>query len=154
RQSVALLADGSFATVWVTNGGDGRLQILRPDGSQVFPDDGRSIADPPFPFNNIVVTANPAGGAFVAFSADAPGGTQVFVQSFDADGNPRWETSGVFAAAQQFGDDQVETQLVAAPQGGVYVCFQSFHKIGGKGREVICQRLSAGGQRLWTDQGV
>jgi len=153
RQSVALLADGSFATVWIT-GGDARLQILRPDGSKVFSDDGRSVADSPLPFSNIVVAANPAGGAFVAFSGGAPGGTQVFVQSFDADGNPRWETGGVFAAAPRFGDDQLETQLAAAPQGGVYVCLHSFHKIGALGDEIVCQRLSAGGQRLWTDQGV
>src|SRR4051812_12287104 len=71
RQSVALLADGSFATVWIT-AGDGRLQILRPDGSKVFPDDGRSVAAPPLPFSNVVVAANPAGGAFVAFSGGAP----------------------------------------------------------------------------------
>ncbi|HSU80967.1 MAG TPA: hypothetical protein VLR69_01045 [Thermoanaerobaculia bacterium] len=155
RQSVALLADGSFATVWNT-GGDARLQILRPDGSKVFPDDGRSVLDPPLPYSNIVVAANPAGGAFVAASggAGAPGGTQVLVQSFDADGNPRWATGGVFAAAPGFGDDQVQTQLVAAPRGGVYVCFRSFHKVGGRGAEIVCQRLSAGGQRLWTDQGV
>lgn len=153
RQSVALLADGSFATVWST-GGDARLQILRPDGAKVFPDDGRRVSDLPLPFSNLVVTANPAGGAFVAFSAGAPDGTQVFVQSFDADGNPRWETGGVFAAAQGLGDDQAQTQLIAAPQGGVYVCFQSFHKIGALGDEIVCQRLSAGGQRLWTDQGV
>src|SRR5947199_6441984 len=153
RQSVALLADGSFATVWNT-AGDARLQILRPDGSKVFSDDGRSVTDLPLPFSSIVVTANPAGGAFVAFSGGAPGGTQVFVQSFDADGNPRWETSGVFAAVPRFGDDQLETQLVAAPQGGAYVCLHSFHKIGALGDEIVCQRLSAGGQRLWTDQGV
>jgi hypothetical protein len=153
RQSVALLADGSFATVWNT-AGDGRLQILRPDGSKVFPDDGRRVTDSPLPFSNIVVTANPDGGAFVAFSGGAPGGTQAFVQSFDADGNPRWQTSGVFAATPDFGDEQIQTQLAAAPQGGVYVCFQSFHKIGGRGDEIVCQRLSAGGQRLWTDQGV
>jgi hypothetical protein len=153
RQSVALLADGSFATVWNT-AGDARLQILRPDGSKVFPDDGRGVTDSPLPFSNIVVTANPAGGAFVAFSGGSPGGMQVFVQSFDADGNPRWETGGAFAATPAFGDDQIQTQLVAAPQGGVYVCLHSFHKIGGRGDEIVCQRLSAGGQRLWTDQGV
>jgi hypothetical protein len=153
RQSVALLADGSFATVWQSNG-DVRLQILRPDGSQVFSDDGRRVSDLPFPFSDLVVTANPAGGAFVAFSGGPPGGTQVFVQSFDADGNPRWETSGVFAATPRFGDYQREMQLAAAPQGGVYVCLHSFHRIGGLGDEIVCQRLSAGGQRLWTDQGV
>jgi hypothetical protein len=153
RQSVALLADGSFATVWST-AGDARLQILRPDGSKVFSDDGRRVSDLPLPFTNLVVTANPAGGAFVAFSGGAPGGTQVFVQSFDADGNPRWQTSGVFAATPRFGDDQLDTQLAAAPQGGVYVCLHSFHKIGALGDEMVCQRLSAGGQRLWTDQGV
>lgn len=153
RQPVALLADGSFATVWST-GGDARLQILRPDGSKVFPDEGRSVLPSPLPYDNIVVAANPAGGAFVAASGVAPDGTQVLVQSFDADGNPRWQTGGVFAATQVFGDDQGQTQLIAAPQGGVYVCFQSFHKIGGRGDEIVCQRLSAGGQRLWTDQGV
>ena len=46
------------------------------------------------------------------------------------------------------------TATVAAPQGGVYLCFQDFHAIGGTGSDIVCQRFGADGRRLWTDQGV
>jgi hypothetical protein len=154
RQSVALLADGSYASVWITNGPHGgRLQIVRPDGSELFAG-GRSITNSITAERDIVVAANPSGGAFVAVSVGTADGMQLFVQSFDAAGNPRWRTEGVFAASTVYGDDQLQPQLVAAPQGGVYLCFQDFHSVGGGGRDIVCQRLSADGRRLWTDQGL
>src|ERR1700709_1240625 len=84
RQSVALLADGSYASVWITNGPHGgRLQIVRPDGSKVFAG-GRSITNSITAERDIVVAANPSGGAFVAVSVGTADGMQLFVQSFDA----------------------------------------------------------------------
>jgi hypothetical protein len=127
---------------------------MRPDGSKVFPDDGRSITDFHAAESDIVVAANPAGGSFVAVSVGTADGAQLFVQSFDAAGNPRWATGGVFAATTVYGDRQIQPQLVAAPQGGVYLCFQDFHGVGGGGSDIVCQRFSAAGQRLWTDPGI
>ena len=94
RQSVALLADGSYASAWTERDGDDldvRMQWVRPDGSVVFAGGGRTVAGAPENEFNAVVTANPAGGAFVAYSRGRlRTGRQVFVQSFDAAGNPRW----------------------------------------------------------------
>jgi hypothetical protein len=159
RQSVALLADGSYASVWTERGGahDARIQWVRPDGSEIFAGGGRSITASTAQESDAVVASNPAGGAFAALSrgtGDGADGRQVFVQSFDAAGNSRWLADGVFAAAAGHGDQQIEPQLIAAPQGGVYLCFQNFHSIGGRGSDIVCQRFSAAGQRLWTDQGV
>jgi hypothetical protein len=157
RQSVALLADGSYASVWNERIGgnlDVRMQWVRPDGSVVFAGGGRTVADGPENELNAVVAANPAGGAFVAFSRADGNVLRVFVQSYDAAGNPRWPSDAVFAATPAAGDQQVDPQLTAAPQGGAYLCFRAFHSIGGTGSDIVCQRFSADGRRLWTDQGV
>jgi hypothetical protein len=156
RQSVALLADGSYASVWTDRGGapGARMQWVRPDGSKVFAGGGRGVTAGNAQESNAVVASNPAGGAFVTLSSATADGRQVLVQSFDAAGNPRWLADGVFAAAAGRGDDQIEPQLIAAPQGGVYLCFQAFHSIGGTGSDIVCQRFGADGRRLWTDQGV
>jgi hypothetical protein len=157
RQSVALLADGSYASVWTERTGDSadvRMQWVRPDGSVVFAGGGRTVAGAPEHEFDAVVTANPAGGAFVAFTRDYSDHEQVFVQSFDAAGNPRWPGDGAAATAAVYGDYQMEPQLIVAPQGGAYLCFQVSRSTGDTVSDIGCQRCGADGRRLWTDQGV
>ena len=163
RQSVALLADGTYASVWterIGNSLDVVMQWVRRDGSKVFPGDGRYVADSPTNEFNTVVTSNPAGGAFVAFSRYHPDADQlqVYVQSYNAAGNPRWASSGVFATTMETaGDYQDQIQLIAAPKGGVYVCMEVFHShIDDLSdiSDIVCQRLDAKGRRLWPEAGV
>jgi hypothetical protein len=161
RQSVARLADGSYASVWIEHEGSlrARMQWVRPDGSPLFAGGGRAITNIGADESNAVVVSNPAGGAFVALASKTEDGAQILVQSFDADGNPSWRGDGVFAAAPGIGDLQIEPQLIPAPQGGVFLCFQSFHSIGvagsdNEGADIVCQHLGADGQRLWAASGV
>ncbi|HEY4561875.1 MAG TPA: hypothetical protein VIJ36_02795 [Thermoanaerobaculia bacterium] len=156
RQSVALLKDGTYATVWAHGLHDARMQWVRPDGSQVFLAGGINITTGGVSPNDLAVVANPAGGAFVAFAVSTDNGARLFVQSYDAGGNPRWPADGVFAANQSSGDLQAEPQLVAAPRGGVYLCFRNIYTYSpsGEGPNIVCQRFGADGQRLWTDQGI
>ena len=156
RQPVALLAGGSFASVWTERIGlpEVHMQWVRPDGSRVFANGGRVLTSPGESEGSAVVTGNPAGGAFVALSRQNPEGARIFVHAFDAAGNPRWSAGGVFAATAAYRDEQIEPQLSPAPQGGVDLCFQVFHPIGDAGSEIVCQRFGADGRRLWTDQGV
>jgi hypothetical protein len=161
RQSVALLAGGGYASVWTEQVGQDfnvRMQWVRPDGSKVFADGGRSVASTPDSEFNAVVASNPAGGAFVAFSRYDPVSDwlQVHVQSYDAAGNPRWAARGVFATTLKRGDVQDQTQLVAAPDGGVYLCMDDYHEDASEGSlsDILCQRFDAGGRRLWSDQGI
>jgi len=159
RQSLALLTDGSYASVWTERTGDSldvRMQWVRPDGSLVFAGGGRTVADEPDNEFNAVIAANPAGGAFVAFSRVYGNGDrlQVLAQSYDAAGNPRWAADGVFAANVSSGNFQEQPQLIAAPGGGVYLCTEEFHSSGEDVSDIRCQRLGASGQRLWTDEGV
>jgi hypothetical protein len=154
RQSAALLTDGSYATAWIDRQLGAQMQWVRPDGTPVFAGGGRALTAPSSLESDTVVAANPAGGAFTAVARLAGNGRQILVQSFDADGNPRWAGDGVVAAARANGDDQHQPQLVAAPQGGVYLCLQQFHSIGGQGSDIVCQRFAADGRRLWSDAGV
>jgi hypothetical protein len=44
--------------------------------------------------------------------------------------------------------------LVAAPDGGVYLCMEEFHETGTNLSDILCQRFDADGRRLWSDQGI
>jgi hypothetical protein len=162
RQSVALLADGSYASVWTertsNSSVDVAMQWVRPDGSKVFPGGGVYVANSSNIEFDTAVAPNPAGGgAFVAYARDLGGRRQVYVQSYDAAGNPRWAAGGVSVADVISSDFQEHPQLLAAPQGGVYVCMMLFHGlVSGTGDLItmLCQRLDANGRRLWTDAGV
>ena len=58
RQPVALLAGGSFASVWVERNGlpAVRMQWVRPDGSEVFAGGGRVLTSPGESEGSAVVT--------------------------------------------------------------------------------------------------
>lgn len=167
-ESVALLADGSYASVWTDWDGpkfDIRMQWVGPDGSPAFASGGTLVGEADNPFEAAVI-ANPEGGAFVAYALGQKEPEivnvqtdfrQVFIQSYDAAGNPRWPDGGVFAMNVDPSNFDDMLYLAPAPGGGVYVCVEesySFFTTAGDLSAIRCQRLGAGGERLWTDQGV
>ena len=158
RQSVALLKDGGYASVWVEGPflhRDVRMQWVRPDGSPVFASGGLTVANAPEDEYLAVVAANPLGGAFVAFTRDIPNGREVRVQSYDAGGAPRWPADGVLLAVPDLYAYHAEMQLAATADGGLFGCAGVFHPTATSNLgDVVCQRLGSDGQRLWTDAGV
>jgi hypothetical protein len=167
-QAMALLPDGTYATAWTDWNGpqfDVRTQWVRPDGSLVFASGGALAGEADNPFLTAVI-ANPAGGAFVAYARGQQDPEivnlqtdyrQVFIQSYDAAGNPLWPSGGVFAMTVDPSNFDDMLYLAPAPGGGVYVCVEesyTFITPGGDLSAIRCQRLGAGGERLWTDQGV
>jgi hypothetical protein len=167
RESVALLTDGTYASVWTDWDGpkfDVRTQWVGPDGSLVFASGGTLVGEADNPFEAAVI-ANPAGGAFVAYALGQKDPDivnvqtdfrQVFVQSYDAAGNPLWPSGGVFAMNVDPASFQDQLHMAPAPGGGVYVCASESHSFVANGdlSDIRCQRLGAGGERLWTDQGI
>ncbi len=167
RESVALLVDGSYATAWTDWDGprfDVRMQWVKPDGSPLFPSGGVLVAEADNPFEAAVI-ANPAGGAFVAYARGVKDPEilhldtdfrQVFIQSYDAAGQPVWPEGGLYAMNVDPSNFQDQLHMAPAPGGGVYVCASESHAFVSDGNlsDIRCQRLGAGGERLWSDQGI
>ena len=157
QQSVAALAGGGFAAVWVEGNfpsRDVRLQMLTADGSFILGPGGLTIGGSPEDESHAVVVAHAWSGAFVAFQRALPtGGSQVIVQYFDATGTPQWPGDGVAAADQTMPASQVEPYLVANRQGGVFVCFRDFVGAIPPDDKVRCQAIDASGNRLWSAFG-
>jgi hypothetical protein len=169
-QPVALLPDGTYASIWTSwaRSLDIQTQWVRPDGSPLLADGGLLVGQADYALASAVV-ARPAGGAFMAYvggltnPADFNPATdhlQVFVQAYDAAGNPLWQAGGVPAMDVAPAHLQQDFQLAAAPGGGVYVCAEedifdpTYGRLNLSESDIRCQRLGAGGERLWTDQGV
>ncbi len=151
QQSVVALAGGGFGVVW----GEGaypdfdvRMQWLDPVGQAVFPAGGLLVAGGPASQADAVIAAHPTAGAFVAFTED----NEVFVQSFDGAGSPRWPGSGV-AVVDSTPFEVLQTpSVVASPDDGVFVCFT--YSTGGPINDIRCQHVDETGSRRWGDAGV
>ncbi len=158
RQSVTRLAGGGFAAVW--NEGKApalavRLQMVRADGSVVFPHGGLTVASAALNHFTTILVAHPTSGVFVAFERWSPtssSANQLIVQWVDASGKLRWPGEGVSA----FGPLATnlyyyDPQLTAAGDGGVFVCAT---RSVFDGKDVTrCQRLAPGGGPLWGAVG-
>lgn len=155
RQSVAPLMGGGYGVVWEVGSfpdRNVRMQWLRPDGSLLFPRDGEAVADLPLDEADAVIATHPTAGAYVAFRrSDAGTDGQIFVQSFDATGAPRWPGDGIAASEMLPDEAQGSPRLLPDPSGGVFVCFESFKFTGDHG--LRCQFLDAAGNRQWTRLG-
>lgn len=155
RQSVAALAGGGYGVVWEAGSSpdrDVRMQWLRPNGSFRFPHGGEPIADRPEDETDAVIAAHPTAGAYVALRRRHTGADgQIFVQSFDGTGAPRWPGDGVAASEMLPDEVQGSPRLLADPSGGVFVCFESFKFTGDHG--LRCQFLDAAGNRQWSRLG-
>jgi hypothetical protein len=154
RQAVAPLADGGLATVWTTGMSSPyavRMQWVRADGSFAFPRRGLLVAAG---FVGAVsIAANPHGGVFVAFFRIEGTETGLFVQSFDNAGLARWAAGGAQVAKPERREIPANAFLVPHPDGGVFVCFERYNSRVHLS-DVVCQRLSAEGQPLWSKRGA
>lgn len=149
--TLATLTDGSFAVVWreiQDQDSNLRMQWVRPDGSFVFERGGRPVSATSQDEFAPAVLGAPDGGAFVAFRR----GSRILIQSYDPSGNPRWGADAIPVGDSADRESQHEPRLLAAPGGGVYVCFQEYSR-SRKAYRVRCQRLSADGRLLWSATG-
>jgi hypothetical protein len=151
QQSVVTLAGGGFGVVWVEGAypaRDVRMQWLDPNGSAVLPAGGLLVAGGSADQADAVIAAHPTAGAFVAFTED----NEVFVQSFDGAGSPRWPGRGVAVVDSTPYEVLSTPHVVAGPDGGVFVCFM--YSTGGPINDIRCQHVDSTGSRLWDDAGV
>jgi hypothetical protein len=155
----APLPGGGFAVAWSEGDSplalDVRLQYVRPDGTFALGSQGVVVAGTLESERAAAVAVGPGGGAYVAWVATLSHSaeTRVVVQSFDAAGFARWPEEGVSPTAPTTREVQTEPRLLPAPGGGLYVCFTRDEGASALSREIACQRLGPGGERLWGDDG-
>ena len=159
-QSGAGLQGGGYATAW--NVGTFpvvavAVQLLRPDGSALLPENGLVFAsDPVYTDQDAVVVAHPSSGVFVGFTRrDIYGNGSILVASLDGEGRTRWSAGVVEVAAPIGYEIHTNPQLASDGAGGVYVCFQP-HAFSRPSTEVAirCQHLDAGGATSWGRYGL
>lgn len=163
RQAATPLPGGGFAVVWSWWDGrshapedmDVRLQLIRPDGSLVFPRAGRQVAATGWWEDQPAVAPHPEDGVFVAYRRLDLTGNRVRVQRYDGAGQPLWPEPVIVAPVNGL-QHQGEPSLLPDADGGVYACFNSGPAMGALQvpTEVVCQHLDAAGRRLWPDPGV
>lgn len=162
-QAVAVLPGGGYAAVWEVSDGlnsDVRMQWLRPDGTRVFPEGGVLVASSKDWEYNAVVIPHPQSGVFVAFVRDevkhGPGNSRIYAQWYDGSGRRRWPGQAIAVAPVSIQESQFLPQLLPAGQDGLFACFirnRPFIDGNDPYSEIGCQRLDAGGRRLWTNRG-
>jgi hypothetical protein len=111
----------------------------------VFPAGGLLVAGGPASQADAVIAAHPTAGAFVAFTED----NEVFVQSFDGAGPPRWPGAGVAVVDSTPYEVLQKPYVVASPDDGVFVCFM--YSTGGPINDIRCQHVDETGSRRWGD---
>ncbi|MCG8455938.1 MAG: hypothetical protein MI919_06610 [Holophagales bacterium] len=152
RQSVAVLDDGTFATVWTEGTGSQvgvRMQWIDSEGQPLLEAGGSVLGVEGTRQEAPAVVARAGGGAFVGFTRDPihDGTFTTFVQAFDGQGRASWPTGGV--QAMEDDDFHFQPHLVADSAGGVYVCAIKVFV-----DQIWCQHLDAAGHRTWADPGI
>lgn len=134
-------------------------QLLDYNGAPRWPFDGRILAGgpgdqlAPLPIlapPNLALDA--ADGAYVAWADTRDGGSEVYLQHIEGDGNPApgWPAAGLAAATPPLTRDTVG--IVADGAGGVLISFRVSAAPGDDRLRV--NRVSSTGARLWGAGGV
>jgi hypothetical protein len=124
------------------------------DAMQLWTDNGVAVADLAAAQIYPQIAGDGYGGAIIAWMDYRNGGSRgydIYSQRVDAGGNPQWTTNGV-AVCDTTGD-QYEPQLVSDGLGGAIIIWED-HRNGYPDYDVYAQRVDAGGNPLWTTNGV
>ena len=123
--------NGSGASVWTANGAG--VCVL--SGAQ----------------SEIRIEADPRGGAFLVWR-DRRGGltSDIYAQSIDLSGAPRWTANGVSVCAAA--DDQIDPATALDGRFGLLVAWQD--RRNGVDADIWAQRVKPDGTPRWTVDGV
>jgi hypothetical protein len=95
--------------------------------------------------------ADGAGGSILVWQDERNGSLDIYAQRINANGNVVWTSSG--AAICIAAGDQRFPQIVADGAGGAIIAWTD-DRSGSSMRAIYAQRISAGGNVLWTTNGV
>ena len=157
-QSGAGLQGGGYATAWNVGAFPVvavAVQLLRPDGSALLPENGLVFAsDPVYTDQDAVVVAHPSSGVFVGFTRrDIYGNGPILVASLDGEGRTRWSAGVVEVAAPIGYEIHTNPQLASDGAGGVMVFWRNQGEEDRPGEPMLMegQHFTRDGARLWGE---
>jgi hypothetical protein len=170
RQSLVALPGGGFAAAWTdveltASSGipyrSARLQYVSASGALTLPAGGLLLS----PFSSsflglvdnhpVLLAPHPTSGVFVAYGRGNPYPWQIVVQWVDGEGRIRWPEAGVSAFGPEVEWTEYENpHVVAADDGGVFVCAARFVFFTFQNRPIVCQYIDATGEPRWGANGI
>jgi hypothetical protein len=155
-----LVSDGAGGAIvfWVdyrTGDADIYAQRLSSDGTLLWNHNGKPIASGTgdqtylysyYKLEGFVADA-PSQGAYLAYSNNADGDRDVYVQKIDGNGLKLWGPEGV-KVTNLANDDQAQ-RIMSDGSGGLLVVWENFNSGNGESR-IYAQRLNASGAKLWS----
>jgi hypothetical protein len=101
-----------------------------------------------------------AGGAILAWADNRPGAPGIYVQRLSSSGVPLWTTDGLRIYSPPLGvvgvdrlpDAETNVAIVADGAGGAIVAWKD--TVGPGNTDILTQRVSSTGARLWSSAGV
>jgi hypothetical protein len=150
-------ADGSMLVVWSdcrTGDRDVYGQLVSPNGTSQWADDGLSVVHYPYRQEDPDVTAADGENwiiAWVDFREDTLG--DVWAQKINSSGQHLWAQDGVlvdrFTSTEFHMVNELSVRIVYDGQGGAIVAWED-NRNGDEG-DIFAQRLDANGNRVWTN---
>ena len=99
------------------------------------------------------VVSDGAGGAIVTwYERRIAGQEDIYAQRFDADGDTLWPPGGLPICLN--GKTQISPQITADGSGGAIIVWEDMRNDSTSGDDIYAQRIDAGGDTLWTADGV
>ncbi|UCF05807.1 MAG: T9SS type A sorting domain-containing protein [bacterium] len=125
-------------------------QRIGPDGSAIWTADGVIISAPVRQQTYPLLASDGANGAIIAWQDSRDGAFDIYAQRIDAAGTVQWTADGIVICNS--GQSQVYPQVVADGSGGAVIAWSDNRNT--LDSDVFAQRVDAGGNVLWTANGV
>lgn len=131
--------------------GDVYVQRVAEAGVPVWNPDGVPLAVGPGNQTQSAICSDGSRGAFIAWTDDRPGPSQIRIQRVRADGTVRWPVGGVDLR----GNPLLDTPPALAPDGagGAYLAWTDVSVTPGADC-LVAQHVDSAGVPLWADAGV
>lgn len=126
-------------------------QRINSDGTMLWASDGFPVCTEGAPHSLPWIIADDAGGAIIVWGDNRAGeeNTDIYAQRIDADGNVLWPAAGLPICSAS--GNQYYQSLIADGAGGAIVVWTDYRS--GEA-DIYAQRIDAGGNPLWTIDGV
>jgi hypothetical protein len=145
-------AAGGTVVTWAdyrSGNNDIYAQRIDADGNVLWTAGGVAICTVTGPQEYPRITSEDAGGTVITWADYRSGNSDVYVQRIDAGGSVLWTAGGV--AISTATGDQLDPYIVSDGAGGAIITWRDYRD---GGLDIYVQRIDAGGNVLWTADGV
>jgi hypothetical protein len=113
----------------------------------------RLIADRPNDQVQPKVAITPDGGCYISWFDNATGGYDVYLQRLDPCGREVWPHNGILLADRAV-SSTIDYDLTTDDLGNALITWTDDFNISGATQQVVAQKVSLTGQKLWGPSGI